>query len=434
MTRSAILTVALLCSLANVALGQGAVAVMDPEDAVGPISIVEGPGVKVGEGTVLHPVVGVESGLVSNVFFEDATPAAAGIIRVLGELGAGSLSNQRLSAISEAGASADMQSQGALRYRFNLRLSYEFYPSDSERIRAQGGLGVGLIFRGIVRPQGTLRFGYFEDFQRVIRPPNFEARSNTNRDINNLRLQLTYAPRGRSVNGNLYYLNTIDVFEDPDQRFANRFQNTFGTRVNWQWLPLTRLYADVSWGVFTGLGSSTKETSFPLRALAGIQTVLTLNTTLSTRIGYGKGFYATEDFSNVLFGATMAYRYSPKGRVQVLYDYNFQDSINANFFRDHAFKLGLQQLFVPFVVEAEAEFRLRRYAGITAVMGPPTRDDAIFAVTAGIHYNHRNWLAFALDYRFWSVQTDYIYTTPDGYMDDPSFIRHELLLGVRAAL
>ncbi|HSN25127.1 MAG TPA: hypothetical protein VLT45_02545, partial [Kofleriaceae bacterium] len=45
------------------------IAQFNPEAAVAPSSIVEGPGVKVGEGTVLHPVFGAETGVISNVFY-----------------------------------------------------------------------------------------------------------------------------------------------------------------------------------------------------------------------------------------------------------------------------------------------------------------------------------------------------------------------------
>jgi hypothetical protein len=40
----------------------------NPEDAVAPSSTIEGPGIKIGEGTVLRPVFGIETGFVSNVF------------------------------------------------------------------------------------------------------------------------------------------------------------------------------------------------------------------------------------------------------------------------------------------------------------------------------------------------------------------------------
>ena len=54
-------------------------------------------------------------------------------------------------------------------------------------------------------------------------------------------------------------------------------------------------------------------------------------------------------------------------------------------------------------------------------------------VEPGLHYNLRNRLAATLDYRFSTVQTNYTYMV-NGFSDDPSFVRHELLLGMRFAM
>jgi len=84
-------------------------------------------------------------------------------------------------------------------------------------------------------------------------------------------------------------------------------------------------------------------------------------------------------------------------------------------------------------VFARPELRFRRYEG-TVVMGTTgsTRDDVIFGATIGMRYSFRDWIAATLDYQLQDIQTDFRYTT-DGAQVDPSYIRHELLLGVRAA-
>jgi hypothetical protein len=50
-----------------------------------------------------------------------------------------------------------------------------------------------------------------------------------------------------------------------------------------------------------------------------------------------------------------------------------------------------------------------------------------------MQYNFRNWFAATANNRFSTVQTNYMYMGSGG-VDDPSFARHELLFGVRAAL
>src|ERR1043166_4889601 len=69
---------------------------MDPTDALNPLSMVSGAGIKVGEGTIFQPQVGIETGVVSNVFYQDTDPVTSGLLRLLVEVGTGSLPDQRL--------------------------------------------------------------------------------------------------------------------------------------------------------------------------------------------------------------------------------------------------------------------------------------------------------------------------------------------------
>lgn len=405
---------------------------IDPEDAVAPTSIVEGAGVKVGEGTVLHPIVGMEAGVVSNVFFTDQDTVAAGLIRVLAQVGAGSLPPQRL-AMPEPDPTPTQADVGLFQYRADLRLNYDYFPSTSDAVRDQGGLGAGFNFRGIVNPQKPVQFAVVENFERLLRPVNFESSRNTNRDINLLKLQAQWAPTGRSLSGVLHYAMLLDLFESDRQHFANRFQNSFGARVNWQWLPKTRIYLDVTQGVFTGIAGSTKVTSYPLITTVGLQTLLTPLTTLRSQLGYTNGFYTSgPSYSAVVFGAQFGYRYAPSGQISLLYDYHHQDSINANFYRDHQIELGLHHAFVPIDSVLQAGLIFREYSGLVVTSGPMTRSDVLGDLSYSLRYNYRDWLAFAVTYQLLVDQTDYEYMV-DGINFNPSYVRHELLAGVRAA-
>lgn len=415
---------------------------MDPGSAVNPEGIVSGAGVSVGEGTVFHPQIGIETGVVSNVFYQQDAPVTAGLLRILVAIGTGSLPGQRLSQRttsddqgSGAPQAATTPSTGDFQYSADLYASWDQYLSTNDNVNAQGGLGGGLLLRGIVNPQHALQFSAQEYFNRVIRAANFESAVDTNRDVNTLGLRLNYLPYGRSLNGYAYYSNTIDVFEASSQQFANRLQNLVGVRGNWQWLPLTQVFVDVSAGYFTGLGSSQKVNSLPVTALAGIETALTLNTTVNAHLGYANGFYASgPSYSSVDAGVLFGYRYSPLGRVMALYSYDHHDSINANFYADHLFQASIEQYFVPFVVFATPELRLRQYDG-TIVMGTTgtTRNDLIIGATVGMRYSFRDWIAATLDYQLQDVQTDFKYNAGGGIVVDPSYVRHELLVGVRAA-
>lgn len=413
---------------------------ISPTGTLAPVAIVESNGVKIGEGTVLQPILGLETGVISNVFFEasDEAPVTAGILRLIGQIGTGSLPPQRLTPAGEGDALPEgQQNVGSFQYRADLRLSYDFYLSGQDTVTEQNGLGVVGTFRGVVNPRSTWSFYFLENFQRLIRATNFESSDQTNRDINRLQLGLQYAPPGRSLSGLLHFENTIDIFEDSDQRFANRMHSTLGLNVNWRFRPVTVIFADANLGYFDGLGSdSVKVSATPFTIVAGIQTLFTLKTSLIGRIGYTNGFYSSgPSFSNVTGGLQVGYRYRRTGKISALYDYIFQDSINANFFRDHHIGLLLEQQFVPFEIHVRPEVRFRQYEGATLIApsGPDVRNDVIFAVAAGARYYFRTSLAAVVEYRFSSVETDYRYMTGSG-IDDPSFARHELVAGVRAAL
>jgi len=411
----------------------------DPGFAVRPTSSIEGPGIKIGEGTVLHPVFGLETGLVSNVFYDDTDERAAGLLRMLAQIGTASASTKRLSPAADSieddeEAAAEF---GAFQYRANVRLAYDLMLSGNEVVSGTGGLGAGALFKGMVNPMGPWSFGFEENFTRMIRAANFETEANTNRDINLLRLLLLWHPSDRSIGGYLYYNNKIDIFERSEQNFANRWEHRVGIHPMWRWRPQTMFFADISQSISTGLGADAdlKATSYPFRATLGLSTLLSLKTTFNLQAGYTNGFYSTgPNFSAPLVAAQLGFRYSPLGRLVLSYDYSHQDSINANFFRDHAIALRLAQGITPVVLMVQPEVHLRQYTGISLVMGPPERDDVIFAVVGGIHYNFRDWAMATLDYRFTTVVTDYMYTSDGSTFDDPSYARHELLAGFRVAM
>jgi hypothetical protein len=431
---SRLVFVALVMAMPATATAQSAseitISTFDPENAVAPNSLVEGPGIRIGEGTVLHPVFGLQTGVISNVFHESTDPVAAGLLRLIAQVATASDDGKRGSIEGDVPkATQDLQ------YRASLRASYDVMLSGNDTVNETGGLGLGLTLGGVVNPQGKVAFALDEEFVRLIRTANFETDANTNRDINHLTLKLVFQPPGRSLSGYLYYDNTIDIFERDIQSFADRMHNRLGLRPMWRWLPQTIVFADVSQGINTGFGSgSTKVTSYPLVAIAGIATLLTLKTTLNFSAGYTNGFYSMgPSFSGLVLKAAAAYRYSPLGRVALTYDLMYEDSVNANYFRDHVIRLWVQQLFVPFVVMVQPEIHFRQYNGITAVMGAPVRNDMIYSVVAGVNYNFRNWIAATLNYSFSAVQTDYRYSAGGATGVDPSFVRHELLAGVRVA-
>jgi hypothetical protein len=441
MTRQFLIALGLLLFVEATATAQTpnlSISMFDPSQATAPIEMVEGRGIKVGEGTTLHPVFGAETGVVTNVFYEDTGTTAAGVMRLMAQVGAGSLSGLRL-VPAEVTPGAESP-RGKFEYRAELRLAYDFMLSSNDAVWGTGGLGIGATFRGMTNPLGPWSFGFNDTFTRVIRAANWETDANTNRDLNTMSLNLLYHPQGRSLALNIYYNNTLDIFERDAQSFADRWENRFGLRPMWRWLPETVLYGDFSWGVTTGIGGTepgvpAKVTSYPLQLALGVATLFGPKMTFNLQGGYVNGFYSSgPSYSSVSVSTQLGYRYSPLGRATLAYHLLYNDSVNANYYRDHVLQFNVQQLFAPFVFVAQPEVHWRTYEG-TLVMGTngeTSRDDFIFAVVAGMHYNFRNSLAATLDYRFSTVQTSFQYLV-DGMIDDPGYARHELLLGMRWA-
>jgi hypothetical protein len=420
---------------------ESTIASFDPSQPVAPISGVEGDGWKVGEGTVLLPVFGLETGVINNVFYDASSPKTGGVLRIMAQIGVGSLTNARLrgNALPDPNAPEGQDvPQGDFEYRADLRLSYDQMLSGNDSVSGTGGLGVGATIKGTVNPQGTWSFGFSDEFRRLIRAANFETDANTNRDINELGLRLKYQPPSSKFGGQLYYLNSIDIFERNEQSFADRMSNRIGLRPTFRWLPQTQFFVDVSQTFQGGLGSDAamKVDSYPFTALGGVNTLITEKTTVNLQAGYTNGFYSSgPSYSSVTAGASLGYRYSPLGRAVLTYDLAYEDSVNANYYRDHVIRLWVHQLFVPFELSVQPEVHFRSYEGtiLTGTDGSTARSDLIFSVVAGMQYNFRNWIAATLNYHFTAVSTDFRYMT-DGIVEDPSFVRHELLAGVRAAL
>jgi hypothetical protein len=102
--------------------------------------------------------------------------------------------------------------------------------------------------------------------------------------------------------------------------------------------------------------------------------------------------------------------------------------------------LQLQHVIDPLVIMLQPEIHFRQYDGVIVMPAPGSttnRDDTIVAVVAGVHYIYRNSFAITLDYKLTDLSTDFEYLAPNpGGMPtvtNPSYIRHELLAGLRWA-
>lgn len=391
---------------------------------------VQGPGYKVSEGTVMHPTVGAETGFISNVFYEDSSPLAAALLRLTGNLNFGSAEVEE----NEDSAEGDNPGEPP-KYDFSagLRMSYEEYLSGDASAQAQRNLGLGADIALTVFPQGKVRFDFTDNFIRNNRPTNFESNRVLNRDVNHLQAKVVLQGQESSLKTSFRFENTLDVFESTGASFANRQQTLLGGRLDWQFLPITRFYFDASYGLYSAIGSGTKASSTPLRLILGADTAITESTTLKVRGGFVNGFYSGgADYTAPSYGAEFGYRYSPVGRVTLGYDHDFHDSINGNFYSDHALELKFDQQISRALLTFTADTRLRTYQGLVNLGGGTTRSDFILGLGANAGYEMKEWLALSASYGTQVVATDYR-STVDGVTDDPSYARHTLMVGATAA-
>jgi len=411
----------------------------------GEVSAVEGPGFPVGEGTVIHPIFGAEAGFTDNVFsaYRQSQRHASGLLRIVAEAVIASKDIEPSPTDAEFADEARDEEAApaapALQFRGGGRLEYNEYLSGDEVVRAQRGLAADLNGNLQIAPQGTFTFIAKDHFIRSSRPTNFYSFEGTNRIANNLGLALMYQPGGRTMKGGLRWENQIDYFEDSDQQFANRMINAFHGAYEWQLFPYTKVYADASYGFISSMGDggaipATKRSASPIRGGAGIATAITELFTVKAHVGWAYASYSGGSAYNTpVVGDEGGYRYSPVGRVVVEYQWDHRDSLNGDYYRDHMVGAHVDQNIGRIVGSAGADVRLRHYDGIAMDIGPPTRDDLIFAVGAKASYVFKDWLAGVIDWRTEVDDTDYR-SVFGGDVHDPSYTRTEVTAGVRAAL
>ena len=344
-----------------------------PAFAEGPA--VEGPGYAISEGVVIHPRAGLETGVISNVFYEDTDVVSAPVLRLLAAFALSNIPPSDTLALDEQ---SEAPERSSVEFRAGAEVRLEQYLSSNDAVDKQSNVGGEGNLGLTIFPEGSVTLQFDDRFQRTVHPRNFESAGSLSRDVNYLDLGLRFRPGGGALGFKVGYDNLIDVFENDGSSFANRMNHRIKGGIDWQFLPITRFSLNASYGFFGAIGDGTKVSSNPLRIMLSGSSLLTERTSLRLEAGFAKGFYASgQDFTNAVTAGEFGFRYTDLGRITLAYEYNFRDSVNANFYRDHGFKTKLNQQIGLFLLNAELDIRLRAYRG-GLVMGAPTaRDDFI---------------------------------------------------------
>jgi hypothetical protein len=399
--------------------------------------VVEGPGIAVSPGTVIHPGVGAEMGVVNNVFYEATSPITSALLRISAKFAIASTKIDDGEAEEPLPGEAPLNEPAAplVEFRAGLGAAYEEYLHyDNRSTEDQRNLSFDAVAHAIVLPRGIWAFVVDERLLRSPQSRHFEDPTQTDRWANWLSLGVRFQPGGRALSGTISYKNALEVYEDTP--IANRMNHTFSLRGDWQWRPFTKFFADISYGLFGPLGDAgllEKSSSTPLTFVAGVATVLTEPLTVKLHGGWGWAPYEMGPGYNApLVNAEIGYAYAPTGRVILEAGYYFEDSTNANFFRDAKFAARVDQQIDRLVLQASAAVYLRKYDGIPATVGPPERNDVIFGATVGAQYAATERYVLTAQYVATIDSTDYV-SMFAGFPDDPSYTRQVFLAGARAA-
>ncbi len=406
------------------------------------VQAIEGYGYSLSQDTVTHPSIGILGGFNDNVFYSssNADKQAAGLLRVVGGLFVAT--DKVTPADNESGETTPR----AYEFRGGIEGAFTEYLGGNDDVDAQHNLSLSAAANLVVFPAGDFSFLLNDRFVRDIRPPNFEDNTSQNRDDNVISLGVRYQPYGHDISATLHYDNWIDVFEGGlVSTYANRMNQTIGLKGDWQWRPFTKFLAEVSYGFFGPLGDSTlagapyKTGSNPLRAVVGMSTLLTLNTSLKAHIGYAQASYGVgEGYLAPVGGIEFGYRWSDSGRIVALYDYDHFDSFNANFYSDHTVAIRAVQQIGSGALDIGPEVRLRQFGGIPMALGAPERTDFVAGARARFQYVFSEKYILSAEYLLAIVQTDYrsnVFTNTGAPMgtDNPSFVQNQVMVGFRAA-
>jgi hypothetical protein len=401
--------------------------------------IVEGPGHKVGARMVFQPSAGLETGYISNVFYEtsDEDPVGSGVLRVLAALQLSSSAD-----VTAASAAAAETGGADFSFRGDVKLAYQEYLTSNDAAQAQRDLGINADLRLAWAPGPAVTAFVSEQFLRDTRPQNFESFGKSTRDVNRFGVGIRWRPVGRTIWGTLSYTNLIDNFEQDSFNFADRIQHTIGLKLEWQYLPVTRFYFEASQGIYGSLGDGElagtqyKVPSYPLHAEIGARSAITEITSVKAYFGWSTGFYDFgESYNAPTYGAEFGWQYTPVGRLEIGGERLFSDSINANFFGDYRVYGRVAQQVAVITLTGELNYRHRTYEGIPDAITTmvDTRTDDIITATAEARYHYREQFAVVAHYGVISDSTDFAAPAAPGSTDDPSYVRHEVTIGAHAA-
>lgn len=402
----------------------------------------EGGGVRLTEGTVLHPSVALTTSYQTNVFFQDSAdgpsgPVGAALFVLTAGASWGTMTPARLELEAPGGAGSGQR----IAFNLDLSLSWNQYASSDSEIVARSDLGIGFLGNVVFNPQGAFSLELRDGFLRNVSPGQ-SLRENADRDRNELDAAVHWRPGGGAIDTYFQYAFVLDIFESSILNYNDRMTHTGSLGARWQWLPRTQFQLESNFGIVTPSNQILKSSSTPFRVYVGASTLLTPVLGLVARAGYGNGFYASgESPSTYLALLEARYAIGPTIRTAAGYSHDFADALIGNYYLEHVFYLRFgMQIGDRWQARARAEVRLLDYGNIHDTMDlmfcgdagcSKSRDDLLARIELSAEVLLTRWLIGGASYVVQLDSTDFFVQSGTA-IDRGSYLWQEFLLKVAA--
>jgi len=413
----------------------------------------DGPGIKVGQRSTLHPGFALIFGADSNVFWTNkqdrggVRPAAMAMPTAWIGIG-----NRKVrDAILQTPTG---KSDRKVDYNLRVSAGYRAYLAGDADIRKQSRFNFTLDGHFIFAPGRRFSVAFDESFARLAEPRNYAAgpEFNYNRLDHRGALTATLRPGGGRLTLSVAYLNELLYYEAADIFIADRLVNGVATEAKWRFAPRSSLIARYSFKYNYYLccsetGTGRNEDSFHHRALFGYRGQVSKKMIVEALAGYGRGDYLYDtvtpaDFSGFIGMATLSYYPTLRTNIFVQGSRSFHDSLFGNYFADVGGRIGAAHTF-PWRMFAALQMAVigRRYEGlpvpgqdIDTITGyeniygdfaaSVARKDTIFSLESRLEQPLGKLFVVALRYNL-SVETSpFIALYGNGYVDYAGFVKH----------
>ncbi|MBU6163142.1 MAG: outer membrane beta-barrel protein [Myxococcales bacterium] len=364
-------------------------------------------------GLTLRPVVRVESGYDSNVFYNSSSASPR--------------SSLRLDIVPSLKVTTSAPRAVDLRSGLNFRWE-QYLTRSSEAIRQVSGAEADLHLEARFNPLGLWSVRPDVDFRRTNNPASSATGDAYRNNVVGGGVELALHPGGALRTSRMGISGTVRPYfrswSFPQRPDINR--NAVGGELNlyWNFLPRTAVFVQsgVLRSIYTedavitnvtnaeGAGSTFATpnlNSTPVRFVGGLRGLLGLRFSALLSAGYARSNYEGGPSINPFIANTqLRYNLNDRSSVYVAYVRDFSDSNLGNYLRFDRFVAGLDGKFGKISSTVEAYLQLSDYARVDdqLVNGQPLfgtserRDTLVGALVDGT-YSITQWMALGANYR-----------------------------------